>query len=211
MRSNLGRILCSLAVLVTVSELNLAVAAPGGSPDKRSAPQAQSFAIQLDPPLAAGKRYLASGTMQLDQEGAGEKHLKARFEIAVKVIEVTPRGNMQQAVLTIRELEQQSAGSTIVLLPPGAEVIAHRDGGKLSFEKGGIALSEELSEIFRLFTLGDRDDNKPSDDQAFGTELRRRVGESWSVNPAAVAALLSAPFPIDPKDIAGSTTLIRQS
>jgi len=177
---------------------------------------AQDFAIHLSPPLAAGQRYLASGTLQLDQEitpeqgpGTGEKHFLAHFEIAVRANEVTPRGNLRQAVLTIRKLEQQSGGSTIVLLPPGDEVTARRVGGKLVFEKSGHDLGEELSTVFHLVTEGRRDE-KPTDDQAFGTQARRRVGESWPVNAAAVADLLSEAFVIDPKDVVGTTTLTGQ-
>jgi hypothetical protein len=186
------------------------------SPDDLAALRAQYFAIHMSRPLAMGDRFVSSGSIQNDARmvaepghQANEEHSLVRYDLAVDVGEVTPRGLVSRAAITVRQLVRETGGTSTALLPPGEVVTARRAGSALILEVRGDKVSDEIATAIQ-HAVSPRRDEAPSDDQAFGTELRRKIGEAWPVHADAIVDLLPDELVVDAKDIEGTTTLTGQ-
>jgi len=176
---------------------------------------ATDYAVRLARPAAAGEKRLAVGSLENDDHLAGKKAgepsdqrqaATIHYVVAVEVLEVSARGNVLRATLTVRRLTKESGGATVELAKPGAVVSARLVGRERVFELAGARLAPDLQTALAA-ALPLRADDEPTDDDLFGTTQRRRVGESWPANAELFARFGAASVTFDPKDVAGTVTL----
>jgi hypothetical protein len=189
--------------------------ATGAVPAPPPPAPAADYAVRLARPAAVGERRLAVGSLDDDDHLAGKKAGEAsdqrqtatiHYVVATEVLEVSARGNVLRATLTVRRLTKESGGATLELAKPGAVVSARLAGRERVFELAGARLAPDLQTALAA-ALPLRADDEPTDDDLFGTTQRRRVGESWPANAELFARFGAASVTFDPKDVFGTVTL----
>jgi len=177
---------------------------------------AEDFAIKLGHPLKVGDRTLLTGSRRIDFEMAGtvlgqemrqEKHATYRFAVTQRVVAAGAKGNGLQTELAVQKLTREEDGATTELLKAGDLISVRLEGDEQVWELGGSPLTAELKEALSDIA-GVNADDEPSDDEVFGTARRRRVGDSWQVDPKLVAGLLARmAISVAAKDVSGIATL----
>ncbi len=176
---------------------------------------ARDYAVRLARPAAAGEKRLAVGSLESDDHLAGTKAGAAsdqrqtatiHYVVATEILEVSARGNVLRATLTVRRFTKESGGTTVELAKPGAVVSARLVGRERVFELAGARLAPDLQTALAA-ALPLHADDEPTDDDLFGTTQRRRVGESWPANAELFARFGAASVTFDPQDVAGTVTL----
>ncbi len=176
---------------------------------------AADYAVRLARPAAVGEKRLAVGSLENDDHLAGKKAgapsdqrqtETIRYVVATEILEVSARGNVLRATLTVRRLTKESGGVTLELAKPGAVVSARLVGRERVFELAGARLAPDLQTALAA-ALPLHADDELTDDDLFGTTQRRRVGESWPANAEIFARFGAASVTFDPKDVAGTVTL----
>ena len=172
--------------------------------------------MRLARPAEAGEKRLAVGSLESDDHLSGTKAgapsdqrqtATIHYVVATEILAVSPRGNALRAILTVRRLTKESGGTTLELAKPGAVVSARLVGRERVFELAGARLAPDLQTALAA-ALPLRADDEPTDDDLFGTTQRRRVGESWPANAELFARFGAASVTFDPKDVAGTVTLV---
>jgi hypothetical protein len=180
-----------------------------------AAAPAQDYAVRLTRPAAVGEKRLAVGSLQTDDHLAGTRNgtrsdqrqaATVRYVVATEILAVSARGNAQRATLTVRRLTKESGGVSLELVKPGAVVNARLAGRERVFELLGARLAPDVQQALAA-AVPLRADDEPTDDDLFGTALRRRVGESWPANGELFASFGAASLTFDPKEVAGTVTL----
>jgi len=206
----------SVAGAAGVRDGSAPVPAPAPPPARpASAAPAADYAVRLARPVAAGEKRLAVGSLESDDHLAGMKSGAAsdqrqtatiHYVVATEILEVSARGNVLRATLTVRRLTKESGGTTVELAKPGAVVSARLVGRERVFELAGARLAPDLQTALAA-ALPLHADDEPTDDDLFGTTQRRRVGESWPANAELFARFGAASVTFDPQDVAGTVTL----
>jgi hypothetical protein len=178
-------------------------------------PATEDFAVKLDRPASIGEQYLESGTLDKVQSvvmtgGASpkrseERHL-VRFDLAVKILEVGQTGHVRHAVITVRQMTQETNGVMAELVEPGAIIDGRLENGKRVFELRSKAVSNDVREV--LASAVNLRPDEPTDDQVMGSQQRRKVGESWPGSADLLLRVLGGDLKLDGQSITGSTTLV---
>lgn len=124
----------------------------------------------------------------------------------VKVLEVTngTESRIRIQITDIDCLKNNAKDNTIKI---NTIVIAERHKDQTVFKTPeGVLLSEEAQKLYRMaFTVSD---GEHSDDKAFGTTAKKRVGDQWPVNASFAAAdLKTTGFVVKPEDVSGQVKL----
>jgi hypothetical protein len=180
------------------------------------ASRAEEFAIKLSRPRAAGKIELVTASVKSDlvmtivaqgREIKQEKHGNCRLTVAVENQQVTAKGNLLRAAVTVRSFTCEENGVSSQL-KEGDVVTARRDNDKSVYELRGQELPDLMKEA-----LGDaaplHSDDEATDDEVFGTAKRRKIGDSWPVKGELVAKqMLEKGLKTTPKDITGTVRVV---
>jgi hypothetical protein len=179
--------------------------------------QAQDYEIRLNRPTAVGNRYRLTSTASDEQSAnakvdgqpaRSQRELIAAELIAdVEVLAVTPKGRESKVSLTIEKFTRTDPQGG-ELLPPGSTVVAEYAGGKTTFAVGGAPAARNVARAFEVAGITMHDDNKPGDDDIFGTAGRKKVGDTWEINTAlAVAELAKTGVKVEAVKPNGSATV----
>src|ERR1700674_2746592 len=177
---------------------------------------AEDFAIKLSHPAKVGDRTLLTGSRRIDfemigtasgQETRQEKHSIYRFAVTQKVLAAGAKGNGLQTELAVQKLTREEDGATTELLKGGDLISVRLKGREEVWELGGSPLTAELKEALSDIAGGNAGD-EPSDDEGFDTARRRRVGDSWRVDPKLVAGQLARMgIAVAAEDVTGTAAL----
>ncbi|HJQ24543.1 MAG TPA: hypothetical protein VKA60_11555 [Blastocatellia bacterium] len=124
----------------------------------------------------------------------------------VTVLETDGKGHPTSESLVVVNSKLMKDGAERTFLPPGLVLVAAVEDGKTVFKMDGKPLDKETSKVLSsaisLYTGG------LDDEEIFGTRSRKRVGESWPINPdAAVAMLKELGAQGKKEDVTGTMTL----
>jgi hypothetical protein len=136
-----------------------------------------------------------------------KKELSVEMDAVSTVLAVGPKGKPTSLSLQIQKLTKMDAGIQKDLLPRDTVVTASRAGKKTSFEMNGQAVEPDVAQALELVITVGNPELEDTDDDLFGTRERKRVGDSWDANQAAVAKLLMSDPRMTVKDIIGKATL----
>jgi hypothetical protein len=178
---------------------------------------AQDYEIRLHHPQRVGSKNKVSATgrdlqeMSMWSEGRAlrqeKKELSVEMDAVSTVLAVGPKGKPTSLSLQIQKLTKMDAGIQKDLLPRDTVVTASRAGKKTSFEMNGQAVEPDVAQALELVITVGNPELEDTDDDLFGTRERKRVGDSWDANQAAVAKLLMSDPRMTVKDIIGKATL----
>jgi hypothetical protein len=179
---------------------------------------AQDYQIRLQQPGKVGMMYRLSGIgAQTDRATitSGGKMIQSTenvftVELTAEVteLETEAKGHVTRKSLIVISSKITKGSASEPLLPQGTVVLATVEGGRTVFKVNGESVADDvakgLSSLISVYTGG------PDDDEVFGTRIRRRVGESWSLDADAVTAFLKEIDAQAPKEaISGKTTLLK--
>jgi hypothetical protein len=177
---------------------------------------AQDYEIRLHHPQRVGSKNKVSATgrdlqeMSMWSEGRAlrqeKKELSVEMDAVSTVLAVGPKGKPTRLSLQIQKLTKMDAGIQKELLARDTVVTASRAAKKTSFEVNGQAVEPDVAQALELVVSVGNPELDDTDDDLFGTRERKRVGDSWDANQAAVTRLMSDPR-MTVKDITGKATL----
>ncbi|MBM3875849.1 MAG: hypothetical protein FJ386_03905 [Verrucomicrobia bacterium] len=180
-----------------------------------AAAAAQDFEIRLHRPLKAGDRFAITKTVHEETEtalSAGGKAVTNRrekllieFKSEATVEEVDAKGKPQRFTHKVSNLALTVGAERKQLLGGGAVVKAFLEDGKPVFEAAGERATGELARA--LSAAASVGKSGASDDEFFGTKERKKVGDSWNVNAAAMIKDMQAKGNLRAENLAGKVTL----
>jgi len=177
---------------------------------------AQDYEIRLQRPKTAGQTYRMSVsgsennrmTMNINSKTEQKKseNKAIDFESIVTILEIGKKGAPVKELHKIVKCERLENDSRLALVPPGAVVTAFIADKKQQFTIEGTEVSPEAKEVLDMvITLDDVDF---SDDEAFGTKERKKIGDSWPINmKLAMEELRSSGMDFSKGDFSGKVTL----
>ncbi len=173
--------------------------------------------VRLDRPEHAGRRFrvrtrtVNQQSEELASEGQPpqrrQMRIVATLEGEAQVVSVDDAGRQQELQVTVDEFTIEADGRRQSPLPRGAVVRVVR-GEPSRILVDGEDVEGQLAEVLGL-VLPDGPDR--DEDAIFGTPMPRRVGDTWSIDPEATAAMLRAMrIEADDSAIDGTMTLARR-
>lgn len=223
-----GRRVPGFCVLASVLGFALALAltlvlpaAPVFAQDAAAASKTETYPILLQRPSAVGDRFEFEAEAELLQEEAfydGPEQLDSglhtawvKLEAIGEVVAVDERGGIVKAYYEVKDHQARLRGNPLDGLLPGSVIVAETVDGItiLSLQEGALAQAHAviLAQVLETARPG-----APSDDDLFGSEAPRAVGESWPVHEEQVyQAFLNGGLVLPPGEIEGKATLERKT
>lgn len=113
--------------------------------------------------------------------------LKVQLEAEVKILAVDKKGRMTRLALTIRKFSGSVDGKAVEPLAAGSVVIATSGAKKTAFQLKDGKFPEDVERLLGLIIALQKDsDDSADDDDLFGTSARKKVGDKWPINKAAM-------------------------
>ena len=172
-----------------------------------AAAQATDYEIKLFRPSKTGDRYRIEATGSQRREATVRAGSSAVREVSESVkydltaeaeaILVDDKGNVLAASVKVLALVRVDGLRRDELLPPATRVVERRVGSRQTFEIEGRPVVGPLRDALDAVLQETNDSRAPSDDELMGTKERKKVGERWPVNRAALARLLSGDPELD--------------
>jgi hypothetical protein len=179
---------------------------------------AEDYPINLSARAFVGERYAVSCTVTTVQRvvwkidgqdlAPQEENRSISLTATAEVLVAGAVGSECKTRFVVERLEEVANGMRTELLVPGAVVVAERKGMGMAYEIDGRLTGGAVGHA--LASLINLDVPEVSlDDAVFGTKERKKIGETWSINPDALAADLSTRIhaPTEAKDVSGTVTL----
>lgn len=190
----------------------------GAAVSSGQVPEAPDYVIQLVRKSTVGEHYrvVASGKdeqsllMSIDGQDMPRKEEVVTVELIAncEVLALTPSGREMKTKFTVVKATRSGHGQLQEFLGAGTEVIAERVGDKTQFSVAGRPVDPAIGSALDTAGVDMSSDDSATDDDIFGTKMRKRVGDSWPINATAAAAdLAKMEIMADPSKISGSTTL----
>ena len=215
----LGRALvlagCAAAALVPAH--GAPAAAPLTAPAQAPAPQGPAYTVRFTRPVKVGDRcrFVAHATVVRSmvanvsgrQRTIQPSSMSIHFEAVEEVRAVDATNQPTKATYTIEKCVGVDGTKKVVILEPNRvlTVEAGRWKSRLQVDQGALNLFEEASLRFMVSLPNVNDVNE---DHCFGVARAVRVGESWPVNPEAVARLESSEgAKVNKQDVSGTVKL----
>ena len=171
--------------------------------------RAADYKIALDRPDKVGDRYRFYSTYSESESvavskdgnnlGNRKKDNKATLQGIVKVLKVDKEQDVIKLQVTVEKMVDGKGKS---LVKKGQVIIAETVDGKRTYRLKEGELSAEAQNHLKELVRTKKPD-RVSDNKAFGTDKRRKVGESWKVKPKPFAKLMK----IKPESVSGGAKL----
>jgi len=198
-----------------ITSVGVAVLAAFATP--AHAADEKTFAIHFDRPATAGQKFSLAASeivrtrqkIELPDGGANstDKLKRVTLDADVRVDKCDDKGHDSQNTLIIKTLTMQLDGQTRELLKPGTQLTLVYEGTVMIFtQKSGEKLPDDADAGLRQIFKAQREQTLAYD-SIYGTPLKKAVGDSWPVSPAALATDIQLPGAIDPKQVTGTVVL----
>lgn len=150
-----------------------------------------------------------------NMEDTEERKWSAKLKGTVTVLKVNKVGSVMQMKLKVDSFAITEDKFTEEALDKGTVIKGERKDDKDRFElwdeesKLGVPLQDgTMVDVLKLFFSLDNAEENDTDDDAFGTEDKKQVGDSWNINAEALAeSAKNDKVEIDPKKVSGKMTL----
>ncbi len=184
---------------------------------------AEDYQVRFERPFKAGDvlRLVAKGgETQTQRISAGEKilrektsTLKVQLEAEVKILAVDKKGRKKRLALTIRKLTGSVDGKAVEPPTAGSVVIATSGAKKTAFELKDGKLPKDIERLLGfVIKTHSKSDGDEDDDALFGTSARKKVGDKWTANKAAIAKSLKGEgLTIKEGDVSGTVGITELS
>lgn len=184
--------------------------------------RAEDFAIRLEQPMKVGLKFELTGSAsevhRVRRIGADGQSVELgnelvlatnawRLESKVEVTEVSAKGQPKALKVELKKLTRTRADKTEELLPAGTQITARLEKGTPAYFVNGQKVEAATGRALTEF-LPVSEDDKPLDDEMFGTKDQKSVGETWKMNAAALAeAMRSKGVVVAKEDVSGTSKL----
>ncbi len=166
-----------------------------------AAGHAEDYQVRLERPFKAGDvlQFVAkSGETETQRVSEGDKvlqektsTLKAHVEGELEILAVDKKGRKTRVRLTIRKFSGSVDGKAVEPPAAGSVVIAATAGDKTAYELKDGKLPKDIERLFGiLIRTHTKSQGDVGDDDVFGTSARKKVGDKWAVNKAAIVKSL---------------------
>jgi len=189
-------LLASGAVSLSAADFGICLHRPESVGD-RTVVHATGLSFQL-------VRILVDGVQQPNRD----EKIAVDFEVAAEVQGVTPAGKPTKIKLVIRKAQAGPETPSEALLPADAVVVVERVNGKTAFvdDKGAAYPKPVHQALSIVFSIGDGSTN---DDQVFGTNEKKKPGDTWPVAADfAVQKLRDEGLPVDLANVKGTVSFL---
>ncbi len=180
---------------------------------------AQDYEIRMSRESKVGEKYELTGTGSTSEDstitGQGQvlqkqsSFLEAKLEATVTVLAVDSLKRESKVSLVVSRCQAMTnlKADTQDLLPKGTVVVAQlMANGKPEFQVDGKVVAKDVAKALGLFIS--LPTGKSTDDDMFGTQERKKIGDSWSVNSAKAAAdLAEKEIKVSADNVKGQTTV----
>ena len=188
-------------------------------PPAAANPQASAggYQIKLTRPTKPGQRFLwvadatvvdsASGVVSGQTRSAAPESVSVHLEGVVTIVEVNADGECTTMVCAVNECVARSGRERRTVVAPGKVITAEAGKWKtkLTPESGTLTIEEDIL-LRTVLSLPKLDD--VSDDEAFGTTKKVKVGETWPVRPDEIVKLWAAAgYKIKKQNVSGTMKL----
>lgn len=149
-------------------------------------------------------RVLVDGVQQPNRDEKTAVYVEALAEVQG----VTPAGKPTKIKLVIRKAQAGPETPSEALLPADAVVVVERVNGKTAFvdDKGAAYPKPVHQALSIVFSIGDGSTN---DDQVFGTNEKKKPGDTWPVAADfAVQKLRDEGLPVDLANVKGTVSFL---
>lgn len=229
----LGRCLpiALLAVVALTPALEASPARGQGSPEPSTPGQASQargskspvarFPIQLERGAPKGARFLLTsearifrsesvveGEEEVQSEGSGEGEVK--LTAIATVHGVNGEGGITQAEYEVWTFSGSIDGASVAQIPAGSVLRTEKteEGTRITLDDGELTPRQLLLLVQVLETA---QEDQPGDDDIFGTEEPRAVGETWPVNAdQAVKAFSANGTKLSAEAVSGGSRLVER-
>ena len=178
---------------------------------------ADDYAILLTRPEKVGDRYRidAKGKSRQQQRitlggketGNEDKQLEVHLVALATVMAVDDKLEASRVEYRIESCRESSSGRTEEVIPAGSKLIAESRNGETAFTIAGRPVAPEVEEALKV-VISVHSPDSPTDDEVFGTQARKRVGDKWGINAAGAAQSLSrSGLRVSKEDLKGGVQL----
>jgi hypothetical protein len=179
---------------------------------------AVDYDIKLTRPMKPGAEYHMAMSGQTEEKNVAKDGVKAAqseatkssidFEAAVKVAEVDKNGTPSKVTLTVEKCVMKAGKEEKTPIVKGTVVVAYIKDKESVFEIAGKPAEEAAAQALAMAV--DLGKGLPSDDEVFGSKVRRIVGDKWDMDAAGAAKHIEGEGMTAAKeDIKGTVTLSR--
>ena len=175
----------------------------------------QEYEIHLDRPVKPGDHcrlsVLGKGfeEMVIEADGQVQMHTKDEFSVeyfaAREVVAVERAGRPIRVSDVIEKLSLIRGANRMELAKPGSVLVASIEGKKKRFEIDGQPVGAESAKALEIVI--DISRGGATDDDIFGTERRKKPGDSWDMNRAMAAYDLVVRSNVEARNLNGKVTL----
>jgi hypothetical protein len=178
----------------------------------------QAYTIRLSRPSKIGDRYRIVAKSRHSEKVAifaGEVPIKSRIDDfnvelvgTLTIQEVAGNGNASKSTLLIGKFLVASGQETKALFPAGTIVIISIENEESVYRIDGGLVDAATEKALRTVLSG-AGSAGPTDDEAFGTNDKQKVGDTWQVNRDLLVKSFfqKAKMSVDIADVKSSMTL----
>jgi hypothetical protein len=178
---------------------------------------AQDYQIKLNRPEKVGNEFRMSAVSSqstlttVKAEGGAPQQMNEAGTVAldagVKVIEIDKNGSPSKIILTVETCTlKKGEAAAAEVLAKGTVVTAFSKDGVPVFEIGGKPVTPDVAKALAIVVhLGD---GGVTDDEIFGANQRKKVGDQWPINSEVAAKdLVKKDMPITKENLTGTVKL----
>jgi hypothetical protein len=179
---------------------------------------AQEYKIKISRPAKVGDQYTTSVTASFKNDavitllgGAPPQNRNQEFTAELQgLVTVDEVGDKNSAPKKLTCKVDHFTKDGKDLYPAGAVIVAERKDGKPSYTVDGKAVAQQYVEMFSAMMDIPNPDKSVTEDQAIGTDKPQKVGDTWPIDPDAVAKDCSEDgMKTDAADVKGEGKLLK--
>ncbi len=192
---------------------------PAATDSKTPPPAAgDGYEVKITRPLKVGYKYKFTSTGKRDMKimangkpapGSGVMSWDYEAEVTVKAI--NDKGQATAEDHKVVKLEVTANGNKMTPLAKDKVVVATLKGEEETFTVDGKPAEKQVAGV--MGEIVSLDDGKDDDDEMFGAKGKKKAGDSWDLNKAAMvkswaAKAKDAPMPLKIENLSGKVTLV---
>jgi hypothetical protein len=173
----------------------------------------QCYVIRLDRPVSAGDRWRIVGSVDSEERvhlARGKKEINDQesryeivFDLTLQAQKVDPKGRPTAVQVTVGNLMRNAGMDRAILIKDKARLAISLSQAKQEYKPDGFTLSEQAEKALGLIIQLESD--RPTNDDAYGTDQAMHVGDEWAIDAGNTAKRLQAVLKdIRPEDLKGT-------
>ncbi len=176
----------------------------------------QTYVVRFNRPMKTGETFRqvsqATENQKISLSAAGnvvqqkDDTVNVAFASRARVDAVNEKGRPTKLSHVIEKLEQTLGDQKAVVLQPGDVVVATGQANQVQFTVNDSPVAPELEKLLSMVIAVDT--GQPTEDELFGSEQPRKIGETWPISgELAASTMQKMEIQIDPQNVSGEAKL----